>query len=262
MITLAARIETFFKYKHLFQELVIKDVKLKYRRSFLGYLWSVLNPLMTMVVMYLVFSNMFRFDIINYPVYLIIGQTLYGFLTESTTQAIYSITSNASLLKKTYVPKYVFTLAKVSSSMVNMIFALGAMMLVLLFCKIKFTPLFLLIPIILLQIYVFCLGLGMFLAQASVFFRDVQYIYGVITTAWMYLTPIFYPLNALPEYLQTWISTYNPMFYYITQFRQIVLYGQFPDANYVTTGTLIALAAFALGSFCFAKTQDKFILYI
>lgn len=262
MTRLVARAKTFFQYKHLFQELVIKDIKLKYRRSFLGYLWSVLNPLMTMVVMYLVFSNMFRFDIVNYPVYLIIGQTLYSFFAESTTQAIFSITSNGALLKKTYVPKYVFTIAKVSSSLVNMLFALGAMVFVLIYCKIKFTPLFLLLPIVLIQIYIFCLGLGMFLAQAAVFFRDVQYIYGVITTAWMYLTPIFYPITALPEYLQNLITTFNPLFYYITQFRQIVLYEQLPDSSYMISGGIIALVTFIVGSFCFSKTQDNFILYI
>lgn len=262
MQSLKLRIQTFFNYRHLFQELVLKDIKLKYRRSFLGYLWSVLNPLLTMVVMYLVFSNMFRFDIDNYPVYLIIGQTLYTFLTESTTQAIFSITSNSALLKKTYVPKYEFTLAKVTSSLVNLLFSLVAMIFVFWLYGIHFSLLFLWIPVILLQVYLFCLGLGMFLAQAAVFFRDVQYIYGVVTTAWMYLTPIFYPLSALPEYLQELISTYNPMYYYITQFRQVVLYTQMPSLSYVFIGTLIALTAFLLGSFCFAKTQDKFILYI
>lgn len=262
MNTLRARIAAFYSYRHLFQELVIKDIKLKYRRSFLGYLWSILNPLMTMVVMVLVFSNMFRFDIEKFPVYLIIGQTLFNFLVESTTQAIFSITSNAALLKKTYVPKYEFTLSKVTSSLVNLLFAMGAMILVFIFYKVKFTILFLWIPLILLQVYIFCLGLGMFLAQAAVFFRDVQYIYSVITTAWMYLTPIFYPINALPEYLQTLIATYNPMYFYVTQFRQVVLYSQAPEQSLIVSGSLIAIIMLLVGTFCFEKTQDKFILYI
>lgn len=256
------RVRTFWNYKDLLAELVSKDIKLKYRRSFLGYLWSILNPLMTMVVMVIVFSNMFRFDIPNFPVYLIIGQTLFNFLTESTTQAIFSITGNAALLKKTYVPKYIFTLSRVTSSLVNLVFALGAMVLVFIFCKVQFTLLFLWIPLILLQVYIFCLGLGMFLAQASVFFRDVQYIYGVLTTAWMYLTPLFYPLAALPEYLQKLISSYNPMYFYITQFRQVVMEGMVPAAELVWKGSLVALFMFVFGSWCFAKTQDNFILYI
>lgn len=256
------RLKSFWHYKDLMKQLVIRDIKLKYRRSFLGYLWSVLNPLLTMIVMVIVFSNMFRFDIENYPVYLIIGQTLFNFLTESTTQAIFSITGNAALLKKTYVPKYEFTISKVTSSLVNLIFALGAMVLVFIFCKIKFTLLFLWIPVILFQVYIFCMGLGMFLAQAAVFFRDVQYIYGVVTTAWLYLTPIFYPLSALDEKLQHFITTFNPMYYYITQFRQVVLDGTSPAAELILIGSIIAIVSLCAGTLCFTKTQDKFILYI
>ena len=111
-----ARLQGLYKFKDLVKQLVVKDIKLKYRRSFLGYVWSVLNPLMVMVVMYLVFSKMFRFNIENYSAYLIIGQTLFTFMNEATNQAIGSITGNGSLLKKVYVPKYVFTLSKVTSS--------------------------------------------------------------------------------------------------------------------------------------------------
>ncbi len=262
MKLLKARLMVFIQYRHLFQELVSKDIKLKYRRSFLGYLWSILNPLLTMLVMVVVFSNMFRFDIENYPVYLIIGQTIFNFFTESTVQAIYSITGNAALLKKTYVPRYEFTLAKVTSSLVNLIFALGAMVLVFFVCGIRFTALFLWIPIILLQVYIFCLGLGMFLAQAAVFFRDIQYIYNVITTAWMYLTPIFYPLSALPENLQQYIIAFNPMYFYIQQFRTVVMSGTLPEAELFLRGSIIALCSLFVGTWCFTKTQDKFILYI
>ena len=171
------RINTFKQYKPLLEQLVLKDIKLKYRRSFLGYLWSILNPLMIMVIMVIVFSNMFRFDIINYPVYLIIGQTLFGFVSESTNQAMWSITGNAALMKKTYVPKYIFTLSKVTSSFVNTVFSLGAMIIVFVICKIKPNTNMLFIPVILFQMYIFCTGLGMILAQGTVFFRDIQYIY-------------------------------------------------------------------------------------
>lgn len=115
------------------------------------------------------FSNMFRFDIINYPVYLIIGQTLFGFVSESTNQAMWSITGNAALMKKTYVPKYIFTLSKVTSSFVNMVFSLGAMLIVFVICKVKPNVNMLFIPVILLQMYIFCTGLGMILAQGTVF---------------------------------------------------------------------------------------------
>lgn len=170
MNRLNSRLETFRRYRPLMEQLVIKDIKLKYRRSFLGYIWSILNPLMIMCIMVIVFSQMFRFDIKNYPVYLIIGSTMFNFMTDSTTQAMWSITGNAALLKKTYVPKYIFTLSKVSSCFVNTLFSLGAMLIVFIVCKVNFNINMLWIPAILLQIYIFSVGLGFFLAQGTVFF--------------------------------------------------------------------------------------------
>ena len=256
------RLGGFYKYRFLMQQLVTKDIKLKYRRSILGYLWSILNPLMIMVIMVIVFSNMFRSDIENFPVYLIIGQTLFNFMSESTNQAIGSITGNASLLKKTYVPKYVFTVSKVTSSFVNTLFALGALVLVFIVCKVTPNIYYLLIPFILLQEYLFCLGLGMLLAQGSVFFRDIQYIYNAVTTAWMYLTPLFYPITLLPNGLREAVMMFNPMYFYITEFRQIVLECRMPETYLLVAGTCAAVLMVLIGTGAFLKTQDKFILYI
>ena len=170
-------------YRDLLIELVTKDVKLKYRRSFLGYLWSILNPLMIMLVMVIVFSSIFRFDIDHYPVYLIIGQTIYNYVNNATVHAIYSVTDNGALLKKVYVPKYIFPLSKVTSDLVDFLFSLGAMVLVMLITGTQFSVYLILLPYVAIQIYVFSLGMGMFLAQASVFFRDIRYIYNVFLTA-------------------------------------------------------------------------------
>ena len=262
MNLLKYRIKTFFKYQDLVRELVQRDLKLKYRRSFLGYLWSILNPLMIMVILVIVFSNMFRSDVTNFPVYLIIGQTLFNFMNESTTQAISSITGNASLLKKTYVPKYVFTVSKVTSSFVNTLFAMGALVVVFVVCRVTPNIYYLMIPVILLQEYVFCLGLGMLLAQGSVFFRDIQYIYNALLTAWMYLTPLFYPIALLPDTLRDIVVTFNPMYFFITEFRQIVLECRMPDPYLIMAGTISAILAIVIGTWAFLKTQDKFILYI
>lgn len=251
-----------YNYRDLIKQLVKKDIKLKYRRSFLGYVWSILNPLLIMCVMVLVFSKIFRFDIENYPAYLIIGQTLFSFMTESTNLAMMSISDNASLLKKVYVPKYVFTLAKVTSSMVNMLFALGAMLIVFIVTRIHFTVYMLFIPVVIVEIYLFCLGFGLFLAQAAVFFRDLQHLYGVATTAWMYLTPIFYPITQLDEGLQKFLMLCNPMCNYITQFREVALYGQLPSAGNIALGFGVGIAFMVLGAWSFYKKQDKFILYI
>ena len=256
------RLNGLYNYRNLLQQLVERDVKLKYRRSFLGYLWSILNPLMIMMIMVIVFSNMFRFGIQHYPVYLIIGQTVFNFVSESTNQAMWSITGNASLLKKTYVPKYIFTLSKVTSSCVNMLFSLGAMLIVLFVCRVPLNWYMLFIPVIILQVYVFSTGIGLFLSQATVFFRDVQYIYAAFMTGWMYLTPIFYPINQLPDGLKWGITTFNPLYSYITQFRTVVLMQQLPELGMILQGIIIAMAVLVLGTVYFMKNQDRFILYI
>lgn len=262
MNNLYIRLYGLYQYRDLLKQLVVRDVKLKYRRSILGYLWSVLNPLMTMMVLVIVFSNLFRFDIPNFPVYLITGSTLFGFMSEATTMAIASITGNAALLKKTYVPKYVFTLAGVTSSLVNMLFSMTAIIIVVLITKVQITPYILLAPLVIVEVYLFSLGLGIFLAAASVFFRDLQYLWGIFITMWMYLTPIFYPITIIPEKYRFWYYWLNPMTGYVSQFRDIVLHGQMPDVYSVCAGFMIAFIALLVGAYTFYRSQDNFILYI
>ena len=241
------RIKTLFRYRELVAQLVQKDIKLKYRRSFLGYLWSVLNPLMIMVIMVIVFEQMFRFNIENYPAYVITGQVCFNFLSESTNQAIYSITGNAALLKKTYVPKYVFTLSKITSSCVNLLFSLGALFIVFIVVKVKFSFYILMLPVVLIQLYVFCLGIGLLLSAVNVFFRDIQYIYSAFLTAWN---------------IQWGIKHFNPLYFYVGQFRDVMMHGRMPGAGIMTAGIGSALIAMLLGTLVFLKIKDDFILYI
>ncbi|ABN74547.1 ABC transporter [Actinobacillus pleuropneumoniae] len=259
---IAGKIERFFAFDELLKQLVVRDVKLKYRRSYLGYLWSILNPLMLMMVQVIVFSNLFRFDTPNYPLYLISGQIIFNFMVEATNMSVWSITGNASLLKKTYVPKYIFTVSKVGSSLVNLIFSLGALLLVMIITDAEFTLNLLFFPVIILQVLVFSLGLGLFLAAATVFFRDIQYLWGVFVSMWMYLTPLFYPINIIPEEYQNLYKSANPMYWYIEQFRDIVLYAKFPQFDSIIMGTGLAFLVLILGAGYFNKKQDEFILYI
>lgn len=249
-------------FDELLKQLIIRDVKLKYRRSYLGYLWSILNPLMLMMVLVVVFSNLFRFDIPNFPLYLISGQVIFSFMVEATNMSVGSITGNASLLKKTYVPKYIFTISKVGSSLVNLIFSLGALLLVMLFTSAEFSWNLLFFPFIILQLLVFCLGISLFLAAATVFFRDIQYLWGVFVSMWMYLTPIFYPVSIISEEYQPLYKGANPMYWYIEQFRDIVLYAQFPQISSILMGSFLAIIVLVLGAIYFNKKQDEFILYI
>ena len=252
----------FWKYRDLLKLLVSKNIKLKYRRSFLGYLWSILNPLMIMAVMTVVFSTMFSKSIENFPVYLFCGQLLFNFMKNSTNQAISTITGSAAMLKKCYVPKYIFTLSKITSNLLDLVFSLGALLIVMIVTKTKFTWYILVFPFVLLQLYIFCVGLGLFLAQANVFFKDTQFIYNAVTTAWTYLTPIFYPLESLSEKLVWSIKHFNPMYFYIGQFRDLIYYGRMPGHLIILAGCGAAVAMLGIGMWSFLRAKDQFILHI
>lgn len=249
------------KYMPLMQELVKRDLKLKYRRSVLGYLWSLLNPLLMMLIMTVVFSYMFRFDIPNYPLYLICGQTLFTFFNESTNMAMYSVIQNGLLIKKVYIPKYIFPISKVISSFVTMSFSLVAIVIVMLMTRTPFHLSVLLFWIPLVMLLLFSCGVGMILSALAVQFRDVTHLYGVLTMAWMYLTPIFYPIASVPEGVASFIMA-NPLYMYITIFRDLVLYGVVPSAQTWITGLAVAVLMMGVGIAVFRKMQRNFILYI
>ncbi len=256
------RLSVFFKYKDLLKQLVSKDLKLKYRRSFLGYLWSVLNPLLIMCVMAVVFTQMFNRGLEHFPIYLFCGQIIFNFMSQSTKQAMKSITGNAALLKKTYVPKYIFTFSKITSGLVDLVLSMGALIIIIIVTGGGFSWHFLLFPLVLVQLYAFCLGLGLFLAQANVFFRDIEYIYNAVITAWLYLSAIFYPVTSLPDNVRWFVEHCNPLYYYIAQFRALIYAHTLPDTFFVVAGTVGALVVLCIGTFFFQRKQNRFILFI
>lgn len=254
-------IHNFLKYKDLLKELVFRDIKVKYRRSFLGILWSLLNPLLMMIVITIVFSTLFRFSIKNFPIYLLTGQVLFNFYSEATSMAMTAITGNGSLIRKVYIPKYIFPVSKVLSSFVNLLFSLIAIVIMIMITKVKITWVILLFPIPLVYVLVFSIGVGLILSALSVFFRDMLHLYGVVLTAWSYLTPIFYPADIIPNKYKFFIQ-YNPMYYIIECFRDIVLYGRAPSLKLNIICLLFCISSLVIGTYVFYKKQDKFILYI
>ena len=183
------------RYHFLIKQLVDRDFKTKYKRSVLGVFWSFLNPLLNMLVQYIVFSNLFRFDIPYFPVYLLCGNVIFNYFSESCGMALNSITGNASLITKVYMPKYIYPLTRILSSMINLLISLIPLAIVALIMGLWPTKAYILVIYPLICLAIFCLGLGMLLASAMVFFRDIQFLWGVLVTIWMYLTPIFYPVS-------------------------------------------------------------------
>ena len=258
---LRLRLYGFIKYQPLLRELVSRDIKVRYRHSFLGMLWTVLNPLLMMIVLTIVFSNMFKMNIENFPVYVLIGQIVFNCNVDATTQGMNSIVWNASLIKKVYIPKYLFPLSNVISCLVNFGFSFIALLIVMLFTKASFYPTLLTLWIPLSYLIIFAFGLSLILCSINVFFRDMQHLYGVFTTAWMYLSAIFYSTEIVPEELLPFIE-YNPLYCFISFFRQVIMEGTFPDLATNLMCFSISCVTLAIGLVVFAKLQDRFILHI
>lgn len=254
-------IKGFIKYKDLLKELVSRDIKVRYRRSILGMLWTILNPILMMCVFTIVFSQLFKSDIENFTVYFLCGNVIWSFMTESTNNALNSIVANQSLIKKVYIPKYLFPVSKVMSSMVNLFFAYIAVIIVMLVTGTKFHATMFLSIVPIFYVMLFSIGLGMLLATGMVFFRDVSQLYSVITLAWMYLTPMFYPASLLEQVLPVALK-WNPLYHYIDYLRCLVLEGSIPGVRENLTCLVFSVIVFVIGVRVFYKKQDRFILYI
>lgn len=249
------------RYSFLIEQLVSRDFRLKYKKSLLGVFWSFLNPLLYMAVLYVVFSELFRFDIENYPVYLLSGIVMFNFFSEATTLTMNSIINSAALIKKVFVPKYIYPLTRTLSSMINLLISMIPLLAAVLISGIRPSPSFILIIVPIICISVFSLGIGMMLASSMTFFRDTQYLWGVISMAWMYLTPIFYPISILPDGA-VWLVKANPLYYYVDFMRTCILEGSAPAAIDYATCFGSAAITLLLGIIIFNKSQDEFILHL
>lgn len=249
------------KYRFLIEQLVARDFKTKYKRSVLGYLWSFLNPLLTMLVQYIVFSTIFKSGIDNYPVYLLSGIILFNFFSEAVGQGLMSIVYNAALITKVYVPKYIYPVTKVASTSINLFISVIPLLLVALMTGVKITPAIFLLPFVLTCLLMFCVGMVLMLSAATVFFRDTQYLWGIFSMVWMYATPLFYPENIIPAKFR-FIQILNPMYHLIKFTRIILIDGVSPAPMQYGTCILSAVITCLIGAIVFKRTQDKFVLYI
>lgn len=255
---------SFKRDEFILRQLVSKDFKLKYRRSALGVAWSVLNPLLMMIILAIVFTEMMRGaddSIPNFPIYLILGNTAFQLMSDATSQGMSSIIDAASLLKKVKINRYVFPVQKVLFGVVNYFFSMIAVALVMVFYHWTPSIYLLYFPLYLLEFTAFCIGLSLFLSAASVFFRDVMHLWTVVLTAWTYVTPLFYSIKILPAWMQS-AEVFNPMYLFVTYVRRILLWRMDPGLTLNLACAACALISLALGYFVFHKNEHKFILYI
>ena len=251
----------FSKYGYLMRQLVSRDFKTKYKRSVLGVLWSFLNPLLTMTMQYIVFSTLFKSDIPNFAVYLLTGIVCFSYFSEATSMSLTSIVGNAPLITKVYVPKYIYPLTRVLSSTINFGLSLLPLLAVLLITRTPIRPAILLLPFGVFCLFALALGVGMLLAAAMVFFRDTQFLWGVVSMLWMYATPIFYPESIIPARFML-VYKLNPLYHIIRFIRTILINGVSPEPKAYALALIASVVPLIIGSMVFKRTQDRFVLNI
>lgn len=254
-------IKNFLKYRHLLHELVKKDIKLKYRRSYLGILWTLIEPLLTMIVLSTVFGSLYGRTDKTFPVYVLTGRLLYAYFANSTKACMRSIRSHSGMIKKVYVPKYIYPLSSVCSNYITFLISLIVLVAVSIVLRVNITYyiLFSIVPLALL--FVMAYGVGMILATMSVFFRDLEYLWSVALMIIMYTAAIFYPVEKLYENGKAWILELNPIYSLISLFRSAVFSTPI-EVRHIVYAAVFSFGTLIIGTIMFYKKQDKFILYV
>ena len=249
------------QYEYLLKTLVSRDFKIKYKASVLGFLWSFLNPLLMTFVYMFVFSTLFRSSIENFVVYLMSGIILFNYFSEATNLGMQSIVGNAGLITKVYIPKYIFPVSKVISSGINLVISLIPLLIMMATTGVRFSKSLLLIPVVLVFLILFCVGVGLILSATMVFFRDIQFLWGIFLTILNFLSPIFYPESIIPARFIT-LYHMNPIYQYLFFMRTITIGGISPTPVTYLYCFLASTITLAVGFLVFRKVQSRFVLYL
>ncbi len=253
------------RYRDLIQVLVARELKVRYRRSVIGFLWSMLQPLATMVVLHLVFSSIFNFKgsgITNFPVYALSGILFWNFFSQSILTSMNSLRTNSHILQKLPVPMAAFPIATLLSGLVNLFLALVPLFAILIFTGHPLGSSLLFLPVAILIAAVFTLGAGLLLAPMAVFFTDVVELVGVVLTLMFYMTPVFYPKSIVEDQSFYWVIHYNPVRSILEVFRDPIHLSKIPPATHLTVAVVIAVVMLAIGAFAFRKTSDRVPFYL
>ncbi len=237
---------------HLLWVIALTDFKMRYHGSVLGYLWSLLKPLLLFLVLYVVFSVLMRWDVENYQLHLLLGIILWNFFAESTSAGVHSLLSKASIIKKVYFPRYLVVLASTVSAFITLLLNLFVFLLIYLFSGMSFDLTMLLFFVILLLLYFLSVGASLFLSVLQVRYRDVSQIWDVLLQAGFFLAPVIYPLSIVPE--NYWKYLYlNPITGIIEYSRDVLINHQIPDLSGTLYLFLFVVAILLFGSFIFKK---------
>jgi ABC-type polysaccharide/polyol phosphate export permease len=249
------------KNRELIWALALKELRVRYKRSALGFLWALLHPLLMMIILTIVFSRIMRFPVHHFAIFLISALLPWTFFSQSLAYSVESLVGNGDLFKKVNVAKSVFPVAAVLSNVINFLFSLVPLVLLLLFFRFPFYWTWLYLPVPFLALVLFTLGCSFFFAMANVFFRDVSHILQVVLSGWFYVSPIIYSLDFLPERYRFFFHL-NPMIYPLHGFRMAIYYGQLPSPQSVAMSLACGIVALFIGYSVFRRYQEVFVFYV
>ena len=250
------------QYEFLFSELVKRDFNKRYKRSVLGILWSMLAPLFQLLVMSFVFKRVFGHSMAHFTIYLFAGQLMFNFFKEATNNGMSSIISNAGIITKVTVPKYLFLISKVMAASINFVLTLGIFFVFVALDRISFTWKFIMLIYPIGCLFILIIGTGLILSAMYVFFKDIQYLYDIFTLALMYFSAIFYDVSIFSGSRMEKLLYINPIFFYINYVRQIVLFDQIPSLTYHLYSLVYALVILRIGTWMYKKYNYMFLYYI
>ena len=250
-------LQEIIRYRDLIIQVVRRDILTRYKRSFLGVAWTMLNPLGTMIVLTIVFSQAFGTGF-SYAAYVLSGLIAWNFFQQTTNAAISHLVWGGTLLKRIYVPRTVFAFSALGTGLFNLVLSLVPLLLVMVITSVPIQATILFLPIPILFLAIFSLGVGLLVSALAVFYTDVAEMYQIILTAWMYLTPIIYPEDILPEQFRVLIAIFNPMYHLVRLFRAPLYYGEIPSLEEVIISGLIASVTLIIGWIIFTRRSDEF----
>jgi ABC-type polysaccharide/polyol phosphate export permease len=262
------RFRELYQYRELVRNLVVRDLKVRYKNSVLGILWSLLNPLLMTLVFTIVFTLMIpNGDQPYYPVFFMCGFLPWRFLASSVSGATGTIVNNSNLIKKVYFPREILPISDVLSNLVNFLLAMVVLFAMIFVVQIKLTPAVLMLPLIILAQLMFIAGLALILSTANVFYRDTQHILEVVLQAWFFLTPIFYPITILPDSaeilgmtinIQLWVRRLNPMASLIASYRDVLYRGVPTGLDFFLRTFATCLVVLVVGYLVFSRFSHLF----
>ena len=246
-----------FKYRDLIWAFVKRDIVTRYKRSVLGVLWTMLNPLGTMLIMVVVFYQLFHVATPKYPIYVLTGLIAWGFFAQVTGAAPQTLLWSGPLIHRVYVPRTLFAFTSVGSGLVNLLLSLIPLAIVMAFLRVVPSPAIIVLPLAILLLALFSLGLGLLLSAWVVYFPDVIDIYAIGLTAWLYVSAIFYPYEIIPIQYRWWFFNLNPMYHLILLFRDPLYYGNWPTWGHIGAATAVSLSTLVVGWLAFARKADE-----